>query len=259
MDSSLIYIIIVGYIVYKVAKYTSRPKSANRKASSIKGEQGEHRVSMQLDSLSRRKYIVLNDVLIQAGNRTSQIDHIIVSRYGIFVIETKNFSGWIHGHENSEYWLQTFYQKKRKFRNPVKQNQGHINALKKVLSNYYSLIYHSIIVFSDQVELKNVYSDIPIVYEYELLETIERTRGRPYLSKEEMRSIVEKINDFRLHGKREEKEHIYNVNKYIQLQKERETSSLCPWCGANLALKQGKYGSFYGCIRYPKCRYTKKA
>jgi len=254
LETLLIFLISAGYIVYKIAKYASRRKTITRK-----GAEGELRVSMQLDDLSRRKYLVLNDVLIQAGNRTSQIDHIIVSRYGIFVIETKNFSGWIHGHENSEYWMQTFYKKKRKFRNPVKQNQGHINALKKILSEFDSLIYHSIIVFSDQVELKNVYSDIPIVYEYQLLDTIKRTRRRPHLSREEMKSIVEKINEFRLHGKREEKEHIYNVNKYMQLQKERKSSSLCPWCGASLALKQGKYGSFYGCIRFPKCRYTKKA
>lgn len=88
----------------------------------IKGAVGEYKVSAKLKRLKKKDYIVLNDLLLKNGNSTSQIDHIVISKSGIFVIETKNYKGWIHGHQNSEYWTQTIYKHKRKLRNPIKQN-----------------------------------------------------------------------------------------------------------------------------------------
>ena len=90
----------------------------------IKGIIGEKRVRKQLDKLSPENYRVLNDVMVRTEKGTSQIDHVVVSIYGIFVIETKNYTGWIHGSENSEYWTQSIYRKKTKFRNPIRSKLG---------------------------------------------------------------------------------------------------------------------------------------
>ncbi|MBE6286353.1 MAG: NERD domain-containing protein [Bacteroidales bacterium] len=95
------------------------------------GKRGERRVARKLDWLSQ-EYITLNDLLLPTRYGTTQIDHVVVSPYGIFVIETKNYKGWIFGHENSEEWRQSLLGKKRfwgwsseqhKFRSPIRQNE----------------------------------------------------------------------------------------------------------------------------------------
>ena len=75
------------------------------------GKRGERRVARKLDWLSK-EYITLNDLLLPTRYGTTQIDHVVVSPYGIFVIETKNYKGWIFGHENSEEWKQSLLGKR---------------------------------------------------------------------------------------------------------------------------------------------------
>ena len=88
---------------------------------------------------------------------TTEIDLIYLSIQGIFVIESKNYSGWIFGNEKQKYWTQTF-ENKQKFRffNPIWQNAAHISALKEVLPEELSQHLHSLIVFSNQAVLKKV-------------------------------------------------------------------------------------------------------
>jgi hypothetical protein len=77
------------------------------KASGKKGIQGEKQVARRLRRLDSRQYIVLSDLLLPCGSRLTQIDHVVVSVYGIFVIETKNYHGTISGSIWKEFWVQT--------------------------------------------------------------------------------------------------------------------------------------------------------
>lgn len=121
MSSIIIICIFVLLVTFKI--WMSSPKNI--------GKFGEKRVARKLDWLSK-EYTTLNDILLPTHYGTTQIDHIVVSPYGIFVIETKNYKGWIFGHENSEEWKQSLLGKKRfwgwsseqhKFRNPIRQNE----------------------------------------------------------------------------------------------------------------------------------------
>ena len=96
---------------------------------------GERIVSARLNTLLSDDYRILDDVILKTNRGTSQIDHIVVSKYGIFVIETKNYKGWIFGHENSEKWTQNLYGYKYALANPVRQNQAHIRAVRQTLSD----------------------------------------------------------------------------------------------------------------------------
>ena len=78
----------------------------------IKGYLGEKAVSNRLSKLDQSKYKVINNLMLQVGNKTTQIDHIVVSNYGIFVIETKNYMGWIIGNEYDEYCFIGIYLKR---------------------------------------------------------------------------------------------------------------------------------------------------
>ena len=71
-----------------------------------KGKYSENLVTGEISELSS-EYMVFNDLLFESNGRSTQIDHVVVSPYGVFVIETKGYKGWIFGSEDSEYWTQT--------------------------------------------------------------------------------------------------------------------------------------------------------
>jgi hypothetical protein len=239
----LFIIIIVLVIVYKL------------NAHKIKGAIGESRVARQLNKLQDDEYIVFNDILIKSDRGSSQIDHIVISIYGIFVIETKNYKGWIHGNENSEYWTQSIYKDKEVFRNPIRQNWAHIYSLKEVLSDFKKVTYHPIVVFAGSAELKNIVSKIPVIYANQLFQIIMGKRGNPILTIEQVKNIAHKLNEVNIKDKTIKKEHIHQVQNHAYERKQKEKSLFCPRCGGNLVVREGPYGKFYGCSNYPQCRY----
>jgi hypothetical protein len=123
----------------------------------IKGWTGELKTKIA-DTLflDLNEYHIFNNVLIDTGSWTTQIDHVIVSRYGVFVVETKNKDGWIFGEANDRYWTQVFPNKKKfKFQNPLKQNIAHTLDLAKRL-NISSTKMHSVIIFWGNCRFKKV-------------------------------------------------------------------------------------------------------
>ena len=249
MEDSLIILIIliihgIGVLIYKF--YLPR----------IKGAKGEYRIAKLLRKLKKHEYKTFNDIYLEINGRTSQIDHLVISIYGIFVIETKNYQGWIHGNENSENWTQSIYKEKVKFRNPVKQNWSHIYTLKDILSEFDFIEYHPIVVFAGKATLKNIYSNVPVVYKYELLETIKEY-DEYSLSFEEVEDISNHILKFEIKEKKRRKHNKY-VKQNIKNRKRSVKSLICPNCNGTLKVKNGRYGDFYGCSNFPNCRYSKK-
>src|SRR5690606_8837661 len=87
------------------------------------------------------------NVTLNTPDGTTQIDHVFLSPYGIFVLETKNMSGWIFGSEKQAQWTQKLYKRTFKFQNPLRQNYKHLKALEATLGvNPENL--HSVITFA---------------------------------------------------------------------------------------------------------------
>lgn len=156
------------------------------------GEKGEMAVAIRLSNLPKNDYFVINDLLFRRQNgRTSQIDHVVVSRYGIFVIETKNISGYIYGGEYSQTWTRFWqgyarggrYQKDViAFDNPVLQNGAHVKALYEELKQY-SVLYVPIVAFSPKAELRVDVKGVPVVYWNQIGDVIKRYK-EPCITKE---------------------------------------------------------------------------
>ena len=91
--------------------------------------------------------------MLPTEDGSTQIDHIIVSQYGIFVVETKNMKGWIFGGEHQKMWTQSIFKHKSKFQNPLHQNYKHIKTLERVL-NIESDKLFSVIVFVGDATFK---------------------------------------------------------------------------------------------------------
>jgi hypothetical protein len=221
-----------------------------------KGAIGESRVSKKLNKLRKKEYKVFNDVLLEASRGYTQIDHIVISIYGIFVIETKTYDGWIHGNEKSEFWTQTIYDKKTKFRNPIKQNWSHIYALKEVLSDFKNVKYHPIVVFAGSAELKNIESTMPVIYANQLYKFLTDKSRNPYLSIEQVENVADGLSKIIRQERKAKRKHIRQVKHHVKEQKLKRKLLICPRCNGNLVLRDGRYGKFYSCSNYPKCKYS---
>lgn len=139
-------IILIGVIA--LTAWLSSPR--------FKGKLGEFAVSLQAKKYLNEAYILLNDcTLPDEKTGTTQIDHILLSPYGIFVIETKNYQGWIFGGERQKSWTQKLYKKSFKFQNPLHQNYKHIKVLELILADVIEPHYiHSLVVFTPQSTFK---------------------------------------------------------------------------------------------------------
>lgn len=225
-------------------------------SSKIKGSIGEAKVNTRLNFLGK-EYIVLKDILINGTNGySSQIDELVLSEYGLFVIETKNYKGWIFGNEKAENWTQVIYKEKHTFRNPIKQNWSHIYALKSLLSDYPNIKYHPIVVFSGNATLKSIESSIPVIYSNKLNSTIRKLSFEKCLSIDEVNKIQTILESSELKERNARKEHIKNIKQNVREKKIKMANLICPRCNGELKLRNGRNGKFYGCSNYPRCRFT---
>ena len=120
----------------------------------FKGWFGEKKTQFNLWlGLDSNLYQRFHDVIIPSSHGTTQIDHILVSPFGIFVVETKNYKGWIYGSEDQSTWTQVIYKSKHKFQNPLRQTHRHKKVLSKYLDIGESCIL-PVISFVGDVELK---------------------------------------------------------------------------------------------------------
>jgi hypothetical protein len=100
-----------------------------------------------------RPHLLLNNVTLPTAGGTTQIDHVLVADTGIFVIETKHYTGWIFGNPQERQWTQSIYQKKSRFQNPLHQNYGHIKTLQSIFDLPEDQ-FHSVVVFTGNAEFK---------------------------------------------------------------------------------------------------------
>lgn len=240
---------IILFIFFIVASVTFRifqPK--------IKGYLGEKGVATILSFLPSDKYKIINDILIKSNDRTIQIDHLVISIYGIFVIETKNYKGRITGSDNSEYWTKNVFGNKYKFYNPIKQNKAHILALNKQLGIRLN-DFIPIIAFSNGADLR-VNTAYNVIYTTQLNRLIKEYTDIKF-SENDIQNLCEKISSLNIVSPRARKQHILEVKNTIETKQCLIQQGICPRCGHRLVLRNGKYGDFFGCSNYPKCKFTK--
>lgn len=225
----------------------------------------------------------------KANGETSEIDVMMIHPKGVFVFESKNYSGWIFGSETQKMWTQTLpvgrgRSQKESFYNPVMQNQSHIKHLNAFLGEY--IPTRSVIVFSERCTLKKLQlksEDIYVIKRNQvdqIVNTICNTIPNEVLNDTEILNIYNRLYPFTQVSEAVKEQHIKDIqrkntdvsaslNTSAQQQECKNTSeasnaekvTLCPWCGGRLVLRTAKRGAnigkqFYGCSNYPKCKYT---
>ena len=267
----LIIILIVSFIVYRTWYHSAGQydSAGQYNFAEQKGKRGEMRMSSILSQLPD-EYTVLNDLVYQTERGTTQIDHIVVSKYGIFAIETKNYSGEIYGDDERQKWTQMIvtdvtyakkwwktytYATKNRFYNPVKQSLGHTFRIKELLSAFPHVKIVPMVVFTGEAILKNVESRYPVIYEEHLLEVISEYR-KACLRDDEVQKILDILEWNNVRKVVSDSQHVENLRTAAREAYATINSGICPKCGGHLVERHGRYGAFYGCSNYPKCRFT---
>ena len=118
---------------------------------------------------------LMNNITLEYGEGTTQIDHILFTQNGILVIETKHMKGWIFANEKNKTWTQVIYKWKNKFQNPLLQNKLHTNAVNRALSFLPAENVMGITVFTGDAEFKTEIPD-SVLYLSELVSYVDQLR-----------------------------------------------------------------------------------
>jgi len=232
----------------------------------MKGVIGEMQVNLAAKFLlDKSKYTLFKNVTLPTEDGSTQIDHVIVSKYGVFVIETKNMKGWIFGSEKQKTWTQKIYRHTSKFQNPLHQNYKHTQTLQTALNIDPTTIF-SVVVFVGDSTFKTAMPD-NVVYAGGYIRYI-KNKTQPVLTESEVKDICSNISMDRLKPSlKTHRDHVKHV-KTIVAEKQRPIEvkpvldnavNPCPKCGESMVLRTAKRGDnqgkqFWGCSRYPICR-----
>ena len=237
-------------------------RSRRRTYEEAIGDSGERHVSSYLANLPCEEYHVFNDLLIRNGKYTTQVDHVILSRYGVFVLETKNVHGKVYGSEKSEFWKQylpdTGYKRygftqEHELRNPIWQNDGHIKSLRRLVFDNDVPIY-GIVVFPGDTDIY-VTAEKPVLQMWEVVSYVKGF-NKIVISSDQVSYYRRRLLEVISTDETDREHHLENVGRSKARRDEAVANGKCPLCGGNLVLREGKYGKFYGCSNYPKCNYT---
>jgi len=219
----------------------------------LRGWFGEKKTTFKIWlTLNSKEYRRFHNIIIPGRNGTTQIDHLLVSPFGLFIVETKNIKGWIFGSENQSKWTQTLYGHKFSFQNPIRQ----VYRQKKVLSEFLGLnesIIQTVVYFVGDCRFKTPLPDN--VMNSGLRRYIKRYKTH-LLSPSEVDRISGIISHHLTNSTISRREHI----KSLKIRHSSKT--VCPKCGNKLVVRTTKKGPnagsrFLGCENYPKCRFTR--
>lgn len=203
--------------------------------------------------LPANTYHPIHNLTLPTPEGSTQIDHVFVSRFGIFVVETKNMKGWIYGGANQPQWTQKLFKKSYKFQNPLRQNYKHVKALEGILDLPADTI-QSVVVFAGESTFKtqmpaNVTKGGGYIRYIKSFST-------PVLSDEQVEVAAAQIQSHRLAPTREtHRQHVQQLRE----RSEPAAKRACPKCGNAMVLRTAKRGEnagtkFWGCSAYPRCR-----
>lgn len=232
----LAIILIVFIVLFFISKYEINNQSSQSRyyrkkrrsdyfSAEEAGAHGEYQVYTELRIFERCGAKFLFNLYIPKPNgETTEIDLLMLSPKGIFVIESKNYSGWIFGDEKQTYWYQLLPIKKRRtrketFYNPIMQNRSHIKHLKKLIEKQIPI--YSVITFSDKCTFKNLSitsKDVCVIHYCQLYNVIANIHNQTHndsLSDPQIDELYAKLYPYTQVDKEQKEAHINNIHNHL--------------------------------------------
>jgi len=227
-----------------------------------KGEAGERKAAKRLRRLlDKQQYFVLSDLLLPALNGTTQIDLVVVSRYGLWIIEVKNYDGWIFASPTDKQWTQTIYKEKNRFQNPLHQNFKHLKAIEAITGVHHRGM-KNIVLFVGSAKFKTEQPDGVYRGFNELKLALSQETNLRFTDPDAKR-IAEQLTaaDKACREGTTSRQHIKKLKADHKPAKLKGDAPKCPRCESAMAVRTSrKTGEqFWGCTQFPACKGTRKA
>ncbi len=207
---------------YEKSEYFLQTHIPYRMMISDRGRLGEYLIYSDLKLLCDYKRFLFNLYVQKPNGETTEIDVVMLHETGIYVFESKNFSGWIFGNENHMYWTQSLSlsrgrTEKHRFFNPIKQNMGHVKWLSAFLNDP-SLSFYPFVVFGDDCTLKDVtltQSEQRVVCLNSLFQSVKSCfdDSTPRMPKEKIDELYDKLYPLTQADDAAKQNHIDNINQ----------------------------------------------
>lgn len=272
----ILLVAIIAFAVYTIKKkqykkteYYLQTKNPYRSLRFDKGRLGEFCTYKFLKLLDGYRKFLFNVYLPKENGDTTEIDIILLHESGIYVFESKNYSGWIFGTETQQYWTQTLpigrgKTKKSKFFNPIIQNKVHLKWLQQFLEYERQLPFYSYIIFSDRCTLKDITLTSGshfVINRYNILSAVQSNSANVgiQLTPKEIDNLYEKLYPFTQIDEAQKLAHVENIHRKQQAIT-NAAGMRCPRCGGILVIRTATKGNrqgkkFLGCSNYPRCKY----
>ena len=203
-EPPLLWLVLAFLVVVFVLRSVLR-------SARFKGLFGELRVQAATGlRLSGRTYRSLHNLTLPTRDGTTQIDHVIVSKFGVFVIETKNLTGWIFGDERSRKWTQSIYGNSYQFLNPLRQNYKHLKAVENLLGLGPRCL-HSVVAFVGNSEFKTMMP--PNVLERRQLVPYIRSKTDILLSDKQVEDSIRTLKGSHISKFGTRRRHVHNLRE----------------------------------------------
>lgn len=227
-----------------------------------KGMMGERQVSKAIQRhLDRRAYHLFCNILLPTADGTTQLDHVVVSQYGIFVLETKNMQGIISGSKQERTWTQQIGAQCISFQNPLHQNYKHTKTLHELLGINEKHIF-SLIVFVGSSSFGTSMPENVVHGTNDAIELIKAQKKKVF-SVAQTDAVISAIQSVRLKNTAKmRRKHIQHVQSLVAAKEEESLAQPCPLCGRPMVLREAKRGrnigrTFWGCSEFPNCEGTR--
>lgn len=161
------------------------------------GIQGEEIISNYLNELSD-EYLIVNNVNLNVNGRQTEIDSLVISSYGLWIIETKNYVGYLSGNAKDDRWQRERISRygvsrKDEVSNPLKQMHRQIYISKEFLErNHVHTFIHGLVALPSAQGVR-VDSNELVLSKNDLLQTIEKERTIR-LSNRDLHNILVALN-----------------------------------------------------------------
>ena len=227
-----------------------------------KGHYGEYLTEFALNHQGLPgKFFTYNNLIVPRKGKvtsTSELDVVMLHEKGVYVFESKNYSGWIFGSADQQKWTASYQNgHKEHFYNPIKQNRAHVRTLAEYMMVPES-VFKSYIVFSERCELKKVPTDnaeVTVLQRDRLISDLKKDLSwhEPVFDYEEFARLKLRLDALTVTSTDDAREaHVKEVQAVAD-------GKICPYCGSKLVERHRKSdgGTFIGCSGFPKCRYTR--
>ncbi len=175
----------------------------------LKGEATVFYILSQMDYYSK----ILTNVYLPVEDKTTEIDVLYITQWGIYVIESKNYNGWIFGNEKDKYWTQTFGKKKKyRFYNPVRQNKSHMDHLDALLKG---IRLFPLVVFGNKSTLKDVQvSKYDVIHMQDLSDYINKTKRDAIYTADQVDLMYRYLGRYAYKSEEEKQAHVEQLKTY---------------------------------------------